>query len=410
MRLSIITCTFPPEPFTSARTSHDLAKALSDRGHSVQVICPRNGVEGCSTGAVENGVSFAVVRSWMPRWRRGGKIISRLCDELLFGPWAAAARGFRPDVVYINSWPVLAVPIAVALLRLFGVPYVVSVQDLYPETLVHLGVVRYNSPVWLMVRSMDRWVLRGAVRVVTISEGFRKALVHGRGLLEDQVCVVPNWVDMNRLDFLGDSQVTRRAFGATPAELVVLFLGNLGEAAGANHLAALAEVAAETGAIRFWVGGRGSAVQRLDVALQRRGVANTRLLGFIPESDLAAVHAAADVCLLTITESTGASSLPSKLMTYMAAAKPVFVLGDTNSEVARIVREAEAGFAFGHDDLDEAVAVLKGLAADRTRLRALGVAGRRYAEVAFSKDGNLSSLVRLLEEAGASQGEPAALG
>ena len=137
----------------------------------------------------------------------------------------------------------------------------------------------------------------------------------------------------------------------------------------------------ETGA-RWLLVGDGPERARLERAAPDGRV---RFLPFLPRQDLADVLAASDLALLTQRRRVIESVIPSKLITYMAAGLPVVASVHTDSEAARLIRNAECGLVVepeAPDALREAVAALL---ADPARRWELGAAGRSFAAREFDR-------------------------
>src|ERR1039458_5170759 len=149
MRALLVTCVFPPEPVTSASTSYSLAQELSRRGYDVTVITPYPSRPGGRVfpgfrrrlfGRSRESGGIDVVRCFSTT-SRTASLISRLSENVSFGLSGGLAMAMlrRPDVIYANTWPIFASGIAALVARFRRIPIVVSVQDVYPESLFSLG-------------------------------------------------------------------------------------------------------------------------------------------------------------------------------------------------------------------------------------------------------------------------------
>ena len=199
----IVSAVFPPEPMVSAQTSVQLAEALVSRGHSVHVLAPfPNRPKGqlfdgykrslYSTSAPEQG--YAVTHCWS-FFSPYSTMLSRFAENLSFGITSGLRLlcGKRPDVIYSNSWAVFATGIVICIARLRSIPAVLSVQDVYPESLESQGRVAMRGWFYRFLRKSDQAILRSAKEIVVISEGFRKLFVTDRGIASERLHVVPNW-------------------------------------------------------------------------------------------------------------------------------------------------------------------------------------------------------------------------
>jgi glycosyltransferase involved in cell wall biosynthesis len=65
--------------------------------------------------------------------------------------------------------------------------------------------------------------------------------------------------------------------------------------------------------------------------------------GFFPEAQLSALFASADIAVVTLAQGFGDTSVPSKILAYMAAGRPVVAAAPAGSETAREVTASRAG-------------------------------------------------------------------
>ena len=76
-------------------------------------------------------------------------------------------------------------------------------------------------------------------------------------------------------------------------------------------------------------------------------------------------------------------SVPSKVLNYLCAGRPVLALLPPDNAVAHMIRTAGAGLVVDPSDKDAAARALRDLLADPERRAEMGAAARRYAETTF---------------------------
>ena len=98
------------------------------------------------------------------------------------------------------------------------------------------------------------------------------------------------------------------------------------------------------------------------------------------------MFAAADVLLLNQLASVKDTVVPSKLLTYMAAGRPVLAAVSSSSQGAEILREANGGMLVAPDDPLALVLGAEALmSAGPLALAAMGARNRAYAEKHFDQ-------------------------
>ncbi len=116
-----------------------------------------------------------------------------------------------------------------------------------------------------------------------------------------------------------------------------------------------------------------------------RGAAadNLVLLDFQPYADLPAVMGSADVLMAVLEPDASRFSVPSKVLTYLCAGRAIVGVLPPDNSVAEILLANGAGLVVRRDDAASEVARLLN---DEACRKAMGRAGRRYAERAFSPE------------------------
>ncbi len=187
MRILVLNYEYPPVGGGGGQASADLARALAERGHSIEVITA--GLPGLPAREEAAGVSVRRVRTGRRSPFRASFLAMSGYLAAAFLPALRAARTWNPDVIHAH----FAVPtgaLALIVSRLTGVPYVIT---------AHLGDVPGGVPE--KTRRWFRWVYpltgaiwRGAAAVAAVSNYTRSlAAQHYRVPIE----VIPNgsWLE-----------------------------------------------------------------------------------------------------------------------------------------------------------------------------------------------------------------------
>jgi glycosyltransferase involved in cell wall biosynthesis len=95
------------------------------------------------------------------------------------------------------------------------------------------------------------------------------------------------------------------------------------------------------------------------------------------------VLATADVLVAVIEPEASRFSVPSKVLTYMAAGRPVLLASPAENLAARIVRMADAGIVVDPGDTDAFIRAAHHLLKDRELCRRFSTNARKYAEAHF---------------------------
>ena len=125
---------------------------------------------------------------------------------------------------------------------------------------------------------------------------------------------------------------------------------------------------------------------RTNSRLRRATRPDVRILGFQPAGDLRDVLASADIVLALLEKDAAMFSVPSKVLSYLAAGRPIVGLMPADNPAAADIAES-GGYTAGPDRAGaQAAADWIVTAAGTGRLDAIGAASRALAEKRFDID------------------------
>lgn len=410
MHILIVSCVFPPEPVVSSQTSADIVHGLIERGHQVSVIAPFPSrpagklFAGYSRRLYqrEESVSFNLLRCFSTL-SPTSRLLSRLLENLSFGITGGVATLFAPspDVIYSNTWPIFATGILYAISRLRGIPIVISIQDVYPESIVSQGRLSPNNLLMRLLRWMDTRIAQGCRAVIVISESFEKIYRDERGVSPARLHVVPNWIDSQSI-FPSDqlSNAFRVRYDIPEHAFLCVYGGNVGMAAGVETIIESFHHLADLDNLYLLTAGEGSNLAVCRDLAQKTG--NPRILFHSPwhKDETPVVLAAANLLILPTRGSQSLASVPSKLIAYMLAGRPVLALASAGSDLAIAIERAGCGWVVEPDqpvltaEQIRAVAMLE-IAERFSR----GKSGQSYAQQNLTSAACLPRILTILEEA-----------
>ena len=363
MRILIVTQYFWPEDFRI----NDLARGMHERGHRVTVL---TGLPNYPSGRVFDGYGargprvqdyhgVRVLR--VPLVPRGGGRGARLAVNYASFALAASvlgplrARGDYDVILVFEPSPITVGLPALVLRRLKGVPVLFWVQDLWPETLEALGVVR-SPRVLRGVDRLARFIYAGCDRILVQSRAFAPFIERLGGA--GRIRYFPNTAEA-----FYRPVPPEQAEGVPPLPegFRVMVAGNIGASQAFPTLLDAAERLRGHPDIHFVVVGDGRMRGWVEEQVRERGLGNTvHLVGRHPPERMPHFFAHADVLVAMLArEPVFEHTIPSRVQSYLACAKPVVACLD--GEGARVVREA-GGVACPAEDagaLAEAVLALR---------------------------------------------------
>jgi colanic acid biosynthesis glycosyl transferase WcaI len=392
----------------------ELAEDLVASGHRVTVITgwpthPRGvlapGWQARWRSVEQDVLGFRVIRCGHSIHPREGRFW-RLWYYLTFGisslinGWG----GGRFDAVLCLSTPVFGTWAAWLLARIKGARFVYAIFDLHPEAAANAGLIR-RGLFYRSLRAADRLLCRHSDSIVTLSAGLRTEIL-ARGITPEKVNAVPFWLDGCKIHPGPRDNLWRREQGIAPETFVALYAGTIGYVSGAEVLIETARRLASRRDILILCVGEGPIKDRLTEATAHSGLNNLRFLPFQPAGVLGEMQATADVGLVTLLPEADRTSIPSKVLGYLAAARPVVASVAPESDTAKMIRLAACGRVTVCMDPAALAQAIRELADDPETRLDLGRRGRAYFEQFFDRGTCVRAYERLLSGTAATPAAP----
>jgi len=375
LKLLIVAYFYPPQNITGARRPAALAKYLGRRGHETTVLTSKQTGSGpdpaggritrtrdlLATRLNWRGDSLKVVTgasdaTWTPGANFWGAIVVPDVQLLSWLPFAVAAarrlqRHHRFDAVITTS-PIESAHLVGLALQRQGVPWIADLRDGWrfeaPREEWPLAAQRRLDDV------LERLVVRRADAVVTVTEPLSADLRQRHGIAVE---TITNGFDPE------DAPSAAVAPERPGRELALVYTGGLGKERTLRPvLEALARMAeGEPGLadrVELVLAGPQTAQER-ELYATPAFAPFVRSVGFLDRSATAALQRSADALLL-VTSGTRTGEATGKLFEYLAAGRPILVLG-AGSAAGTIVTDAGAGLAIPTHDAAAAEAALRSI-------------------------------------------------
>lgn len=360
-----------------------LSRELARRGHKVEHQYCSSYTTGRGATERRDGdpKTFAVRPIALGREFARYTPVARVRQELQYSVEAyRAITASRPDAVVLSNIPLLSLFLLTLALRVRKLPYVFWQQDVYSDAIRSIArarLGRLGAPVAWAANRSEGLVARGAGAVVAISDAFTDQLA-AWGVSRTRVHVIPNWAAIDEMPTRPRDNEWARAHGIVGVP-VLMYAGTLGLKHDPSVLISLASAAPP--GTRTVVVSQGLGREWLEARVLE--VPSLMLLDYQPYEQLPDVLASADVLIVVLERDASRYSVPSKVLNYLCAGRPILALLPSDNAVAQTVEDAGAGLVVEPDDLESTAAALNSILSDSAVSEEMGRAARRYAERTF---------------------------
>lgn len=368
MRILFLDAYFEPEQIAFTHLESDLLEKLSEEGNQIDVICPvpTRGVTAeiaeiykqKKTEELYSGHVHAV-RFSAPQEGKNPLIRAIRYFWCNLRTYQLGIRNKECELVFCNSTPPTQGWIAGKVAKRIKVPFIYSLQDIFPDSLVTTGLTKKGSLLWKLGRRLENKTYSRCDGIIVITEAMKLNLLE-KGVKENKIHLISNWIDTNQTKPIArDKNGLFDEFSIDRSKFIVLYAGNFGEAQGAEIILEAAEKLLDYKMIQFVIFGGGSGFE--DACRKAEKLDNVFIHSLMPQDRVSEVYSMGDVAVVSARKGVGKSGMPSKTWSIMACNTKIITSYDTDSELCGIVQKHRAGICAEPEDVNSLVEAILSL-------------------------------------------------
>ena len=344
----------------------------------------------------QNGLNLVWVRGFPYKrnnWRRVVNMVDYAKRFYLLGKKITRQQLDinSPDIVIAFNLPLLTPLCAYLLSKKYGAKFFLEVGDLWPQTLIDMGVLNEQSSIASLLRSIEKFLYRRAQRILTplpyISE------YPSLDKFKNKIVRIGSGIDLS--NYPNSEKIPDKK----NESFTLLYLGAHGPANDLSNVLNAFNRIQNLGflEIKLILVGHGVAKDALVRKAQDMKLRNLRFENAVPKKRVPEIIATADACLFSLKKASVFSYgiNPNKLADYLGSGKPIVFAADVRNN---IVKETGCGLAVRAGEPEElADAIIKlyrMLPKDRVTM---GCRGRKYAEKYLDFEKVADNLVEILD-------------
>lgn len=397
-----------PERISSTHLTDDLDKAFYEAGFHTTAYAPtpcrgidketRKKYKKIKHEVLENG-SCDLYR--FPLFKEGKNPIGRAVRYIICNviQYYCGCNARNIDIIFAGSTPptqgMLCGLVARKLSKKYRhkVPFIYSLQDVFPDSLVAAGLTTKGSLIWKIGRRIEDLTYKNADRIIVISNDIKKNIIN-KGVSEDKIAVISNWIDTDLIHPV--SRDKNRLFdelGIDRNTFIVVYAGNLGTQQGIGTLLEAAKLIED---VEFLIFGEGSSKE--EYIKMSNGRSNIHFFPLMPSHRISEVYSMGDLSLVSCNPGLGRGALPSKTFSIMATGTPILLNFDRETELWNMVKKNECGICTEAGSVEELVQAIRYAIENRERISEMGRNARNCVEKQFSKETSTKKYVLLFKE------------
>lgn len=346
MKVLLLNQCFHPDVVATAQQLTQLAVGLAEKGHQVTVVASDRGYDnpGLRFPRRETWQGITIIRiptfalGKEARWRRAVNFAGFLvlCSlRLLLLP--------RFDVVVALTSPPLISVLGSLFVQFKGGKFFFWVMDLNPDEAIAAGWLQEGSLTAKVLGRLLEFSLHRSRKVIVLDR-FMKQRLLAKGILEEQILVLPPWSHDDSISYDESGRLAFRARHDLNGDFVVMYSGNHSPCHPLDTLLEAALSLSSKEGIAFCFVGGGSEQAKVKAFASRHNLKNLKCLPYQPLAELASSLSAADLHAIVMGEGFSGIVHPCKVYNIMKVGTPFIYIGPRESHVSDITAKETNGY------------------------------------------------------------------
>lgn len=403
MNILLITDSYPPEIRSASKLIYDLRIYLQSIGHHTDVVttAPRYNIDENWKFTEKVGLTSPLQIKAIPHHNvnfilRG---ISQLIMPLQFYIGIKTKLKLKYDVCIIYS-PPITLGLVGPLLKLNSkITSVLNVQDLFPQNAIDLGILKNRLLIKFFEKIEKTCYKYNDVVTFHSNNNLTSSLKKVSRVKTDNFIVLHNWITFAET-LLPDKTYVRSRFKIPDGKKIAIFAGVMGPAQGLENLINLAKNALKFGSNwHFLILGGGSEKNKIVSMVEKRGLTNVQIEGFVNPKEYIRILGGCDLGLVFLSALNKTPVVPGKLLEYMALSKPAFCVVNAESDIHDIIEDSNGGVSVSASLNEvEIWSKFEKFVSDGEHLNVTGGNAYRYAKIHFAIETVVDKLLNYIKK------------
>ena len=332
---------------------------------------------------VEDVEGISIVR--LPTLKTGkrnfiSRFIALAITSLMFS-FYCLVKVPRKSSVFIVTNPVFLLLFVSVISKIKSFQLYLLVHDVYPNNLVSAGVIRSSSSLFYnFLNRLFDFSYSTASQIIVLGRDMKEIIAKKSSR---PISVIENWAQLKSIKPLAIRPIEKYIPSPHADDLVLMFAGNFGRVQALEQLMNFIDCSNED-EISFLFAGKGYYENQLQELSERNR--NVFYVGPYKREEQIDILNACDVALVTLSEGMYGLGVPSKTYNLLAAGKPILYIGETDSEIDRLIKEYNIGWTINDYNKHTFNETIKDIKNIKPALKEMGHRCRALAESQYSEE------------------------
>jgi glycosyltransferase involved in cell wall biosynthesis len=384
-KLSVLLLTqfYPPDYAATGQLIQELALELDKLGLTMKIFTGQPGYafQKKDAPAIEHDHGVVIQRSRTTRiWSK--RIRGKAINGLLFCCRAAlhlVKHSRTTDVLLLTTAPPFLSILGYFAHKIFRLPYVCLLYDLYPDVAVALNVISNDHFLVGLWHLINRHIWQNSQQIIVLSSSMKQRVVAQCPQVKSKITIIPNWADPNGIVPMAKPDNWFAQTFNLVETFTVLYSGNMGRCHDLDTILEAVKLL-QNDPIQFVFIGNGAKRPAFQADVETLGLNNCLFLPYQEKKNLPYSLTACDLSLVSVSLGMEGIVAPSKFYPALAAGRPVAAICEPHSYLRKIIADADCGAGFDNGDARGLANFIRRLSVDGKLVKRMGAAGRYYLQ------------------------------
>ena len=289
----------------------------------------------------------------------------------------------KQDIIIATSPQFFVAVAGYVISRLKRIPFIFEVRDIWPESIIQLGILK-NKTIVKILESLELFLYRRAIHIVGVADS-TVWLLTDRGIPSEKISIIKNGVDLDLFDQHVDGRSLRSELNIHE-KFLISYIGTHGLSHALDKVLDTAKILEKNDKIRFLFIGEGAEKKKLIQKAENLNLENVIFLDQIQKNELPEYYATSDMVLVTLRNlPLFKCVIPSKIFEIMAMAKPILISIEGESRNI-VIEQAKAGVSITPENAEDLARQIIQIYENKELLYTLGENGRKFVERFFNRN------------------------
>ena len=286
----------------------------------------------------------------------------------------------KPDIVISGNCPTFAQEIIFRKSKKNKSIFILWVQDFYSiavEKILKKKLFFIYKPISFIFNYFEKKQFKLSNHIIVISDHFINQIKNWKIKL-DKISVIKNWGNLEKINFEQKNLEFLNNHKHDTKKFHLVYTGTLALKHNPDLITKLAIHNPKIEILVFGVGSGIDALKKIDLPN------NIKIYPLQPFEKLSSILNTADAFLAMINEDAGEFSVPSKVLNYLCAGRPILISAPKNNLASKIIDQNNAGKSFDPSDFDGLNKFLNEVYLNEKKKLEMSKNARNYAEKNFN--------------------------